>query len=120
MFQGTLILEYRNFPTKYGKWFRTVEVFSYESEKFKRIYYVPSGTNTDFASIPRGFLWLIDSVGKYGKATVLHDYLCESKIVTREEADQVFLEAMEKLEVSWLKRKVMYYAVRTYSILRGE
>jgi len=114
-FEGDLILRYLHQPVG-GKWFETVSSFGYTSNAGE-LYIIPAGLKTDFASVPRGFLWLIDSIGKYGRATVFHDWLCESKIVNRKKADKLFLEAMEALGVGWLKRKVMYRAVRGYSII---
>ncbi len=114
-FEGELILKYLNKPVD-GKWFVTYKLFDYVSEDFA-MYRVPEGTYTDFASIPRGFRWLISRVGKYGRAAVLHDFLCEYKIVRRKRADQLFLEAMKLLGVGWFKRRSMYFGVRSYSII---
>lgn len=113
-FKGELILKYMDEPID-GKWFEVAEDFSYITRRDTRLT-VPKGIRTDFASIPRAFRWMIARVGKYGKAAVLHDYLCEYEITPRKRADKVFLEAMTELGVSWLKRKAMYVAVRTYSI----
>jgi hypothetical protein len=41
---------------------------------------VPVGEHTDFASVPRVFVWFIPRYGRYTKAAILHDYLC-SKVV---------------------------------------
>lgn len=113
-FEGHLILKYLDESVD-GKWFETYSVFVYNSEDGKQII-VPNYINTDFASIPRAFRWMITRVGKYGKAAVLHDYLCEYKIVPRKKADKLFLEAMKVLGVGWLKRRTMYFGVRAYSI----
>lgn len=113
-FEGELILRYLDEPID-GKWFEVVEPFLYKSEK--GIYYsISRKTKTDFASVPRGFRWLISRVGKYGKAAVLHDWLCGHYKVSRKEADQLFLEAMKLLGVSWWKRRTMYSSVRLYAI----
>ncbi len=36
---------------------------------------VPVGSNTDFASVPRMFVWLLPRYGRYTKAAILHDHL---------------------------------------------
>jgi hypothetical protein len=36
---------------------------------------VPSGTATDFASVPRLFVWFIPRYGRWTKPSVLHDHL---------------------------------------------
>lgn len=113
-FVGDLVLIHRNEPVN-KKWFTTFMPFAYIS-KDGTYYNVPVGIDTDFASIPRVFRRIISRTGRHDKAAVLHDYLCEYKIVSRKKADMIFLEAMETLKVNWFKRKIMYKAVRTYSI----
>ncbi len=62
-------------------------------------YVVPVGYITDINSTPR----VIYAYRKYGnrahRACVLHDYLITSGIVTREEADIIFLEAMASIGI---------------------
>lgn len=76
------------------------------------VFTVPAGFETDLASIPRIFWPFLSPAGKYAKAAVLHDWLYVTKTVTRKVADELFLEAMEVLGVSWITRNVMYRAVR--------
>ncbi|MBK5931525.1 hypothetical protein CCR82_13610 [Halochromatium salexigens] len=57
---------------------------------------VPAGHRTDFASIPR-LLWpLLPPVGRSGKATVIHDWLCDEQphSVDHRMAADIFNEAM--------------------------
>ena len=116
-FEGILRLDFLEEPVG-GRWFKTVLPFKFYSvnEEVTWLITVPAGTLTDFASVPKGFRWLISRVGKYGRGAVLHDYLCNSHAMSRKEADRIFLEAMEALGVGWLKRRTMYTAVRAYSI----
>lgn len=89
---------------------------------------VPKGFITDGASIPE-ILWSVLSPwGPYGKAAVVHDYLCTHRLmirdgevsrVTREGADWIFLEAMQVLGVPWFTAHIMWRAVRSYAILKG-
>jgi hypothetical protein len=90
--------------------------FTYHvGSKYSRTYIrVPRGFVTDFASVPRIFWSLIPPWGRYGKAAVIHDYLYKENIGSRKSADDIFLEAMEVLKVSVLKRIIMYWAVRIF------
>ena len=77
-------------------------------------YTVPTGFNTDFASIPNPLKLILSPIGRYGKASVLHDFLYATGSVSRAKADSIFLEAMEVLKVRYLERYAMYYAVRAF------
>jgi hypothetical protein len=80
--------------------------------KSGRIVEVPAGFQTDFASVPRAFWRLIPPWGPYSPAAVVHDYLYTTGLVSRAEADKIFLELMKRLDVPAWKRNVMYWAVR--------
>jgi hypothetical protein len=87
------------------------------------VVFVHAGFKTDFASIPH-WAWPVlgHPTGKHGKAAVIHDYLYQYPYVrrlhicswnrSRRRCDQIFLEGMKVLGVSWWKRTVMYSAVR--------
>ncbi len=75
---------------------------------------VPPGFETDFASVPFGFRWLVPIVGRHGKAAVLHDWLYASKVVPRRVADDLFLEAMTVLGVRIWRRYLAYWSVRLF------
>ena len=89
---------------------------------------IPKGYLTDGASVPR-ILWSIcPKWDKSHKAVILHDYLCEYRIVTingsptqisREEADKIFLLALKDEGLSKLKYSLMYGAVRTQATITG-
>ena len=114
-FHTPLSLVFMNKPID-GKWFLVGSGLEYTA-KDGELYRVLIGVRTDFASIPRGLRWLIPRIGLHGKAAVLHDYLCEYKVIPRKEADKIFLEAMESLGVGWLKRYTMYRAVAAYTLV---
>lgn len=78
------------------------------------IIVVPKGFVTDFASVPKIFWNILPPFGKYTKAAVIHDYLYFTKMFSREDSDGIFLRIMEELEVSWVKRKTIYRAVRMF------
>jgi hypothetical protein len=83
---------------------------------------VPIGFETDFASIPWFLQSLIQVNGPHIHAAVLHDFLCEYKSafgIKQQQADQVFLEAMECLNVRVIQRRAMYRMVRVYQSIKG-
>lgn len=80
-----------------------------------RVFVVPAGFETDFASVPR----LPVAYALYGnrahKAATLHDWLIREGVVPRREADDLFLEAMLSTGVPEDIANVMHLAVRSYS-----
>jgi hypothetical protein len=91
--------------------YRLVWPFVFVSESGVR-YEVPAGFITDFDSVPALPLvyWLLKGHTNY--AAVVHDYLYESKAVSRREADRIFLEAMKVEKVPWYRRIPIYVGVR--------
>jgi hypothetical protein len=81
-----------------------------------RDFEVPVGEHTDFASVPREFVWFIPRYGRYTKAAILHDHLCSkvvpARTISRIEADGIFRQAMRKDDVPFLRRWIMWAAVR--------
>jgi hypothetical protein len=77
---------------------------------------VPRETETDFASVPRVFVWFLPRYGRYTKAAILHDYLWRNEAAGGQiswiDADAVFRRAMRELEVPFLRRWMMWAAVR--------
>jgi len=98
------------------KWARLTSPLRYVSSS-DRLFVVPAGFATDFASIPR-LLWTLvgsPAAGRYRRAAVLHDYLyaqADTVGVSRKEADRVFLEAMMVSGVHPARAKTLYYGVR--------
>jgi hypothetical protein len=84
------------------------------------LFEVPAETKTDFASVPAFFQWLIPRSGRYTRAAVLHDYLLRSVPgLSRADADGIFRRAMAELKVPFLRRWLMWAAVRLYSLFRS-
>ena len=75
---------------------------------------VPKHFVTDFASIPWFFWTFLPYWGKYGKAAVIHDYIYQTHCRTREEADDIFYEAMLVSGTKHWKAMVMYASVRMW------
>ena len=99
-----------------GKRFKLHYDFSYYWKRHKVIVKVKRGFETDFASIPQPFHWLISKLGRYNKPAVLHDAAYQGLIISyvfnRADADLLFLDSMVDFGVARWKRTVMYYAVR--------
>ena len=77
-------------------------------------FIVPAGFQTDFASVPRAFVWLIPKYGRYTKAAILHDFLCTESAAgrfDRDDADGIFRRVMRELGVPFLRRWLMWGAV---------
>jgi hypothetical protein len=80
-----------------------------------RDFVVQVGKRTDFASVPRMFVWLLPRYGRYTKAAILHDHLWGEEVprtITRLEADGIFRQAMRELKVPFLRRWLIWAAVR--------
>jgi hypothetical protein len=79
-------------------------------------FVVPIEADTDFASVPRVFVWFLPSYGRYTKAAILHDWLWRHAVpagnLTLPEADAIFRRAMRELDVPFLRRWFMWSAVR--------
>lgn len=92
---------------------KVLQAFDYQAQVDR--YTVCRGQKTDFASVPRIFAWFIPTYGRYTKAAILHDYLCdlahEDKFARRD-ADAIFRQAMRTLGVPFLRRWIMWAAVR--------
>ena len=88
--------------------------FAYQSAVLDGIVVVPSGFETDFASVPRLPVVYVLSGNTAHKAAVIHDYLYSSGICTRAAADKVFFEAMKLSGVSGWRRWMMYAGVRLF------
>lgn len=76
---------------------------------------VKKGFDFDGASIPQA-LWSLYGnplSGKFRIAALVHDALYASAELPRELADAIFLDLMKQHEVGYVKRKTMYFAVRS-------
>jgi len=80
-----------------------------------RDFVAEPGMHTDFASLPRAFVWFLPRYGRYTKAAIVHDHLWREEVprsISRIEADGIFRQAMRQLEVPFLRRWIMWGAVR--------
>ena len=100
-----------------GRRWKVMKEFVYHvgDKQSTEVIKVPRGFITDFASIPRLFWTVIGHpTGRYGKAAVVHDFTYAKALYKRKRCDEIFAEAMRVLRIGWLKRIVMYQAVRRF------
>jgi hypothetical protein len=85
---------------------------------------VPVGQGTDFASVPRPFVWFLPRYGSYTMAAILHDYLWRAYAAKGRmdwiDADGLFRRAMRELRVPFLRRWIMWTAVRWAALLKPQ
>ncbi len=88
----------------------------------REMFVVPAGMVTDFASVPRSFVWFIPQYGRYTKAAILHDYMWRYRaaegLMRWIDADGIFRRAMRELDVAFLRRWIMWAAVRWGALLK--
>jgi hypothetical protein len=80
-------------------------------QNFKAVT-VPEGFVTDLASVPQ-WVWSsgLRPEGRYAYAAIIHDYLYWMQDRPREDADKIFLHAMEDSKVDRVLRERIYDAV---------
>jgi hypothetical protein len=96
-----------------GKRWTVKQDFAYTGKT--QSFTVPAGFTTDFASVPRVFTWLLPRYGRWTQAAILHDFLwAESRkgVIHKFDADGIFNRAMRELGVPYLRRWIMWTAVR--------
>ena len=106
-------------PLADGKTWVIMRDFGYEvgTEGSGDVIDVAIGFQTDFATIPRPFWMLLPKWGRYGNATVIHDWLYWRQERPRRAADAILLEAMGVLGVSALVKRTLYWAARLFGWL---
>lgn len=89
--------------------------YAYQHDLLKERIEIPSGFITDFASIPSALWGFVQPFGRHAPAAVVHDYLYAlQQDGTRKYADFIFRAAMADSGVSFLRRNLMYFAVRLF------
>lgn len=102
---------------RYGEMPELTENLVYELDK-NRIFVVPKGFKTDFASIPRIFWAIIAPLGKHTLPAVLHDFLYTEGYkmgISRKEADKIFYRAMIDSFVNRFTANIMWVCVRLFA-----
>lgn len=85
-----------------------------QEEPFTASVVVPRGFNTDFASVPRLPLAYLLAGGVGNAAAVVHDYLYREvpHAFTRDQADEMFYQALLACSVPRWRAWLMWAAVR--------
>lgn len=86
----------------------------YQSEILNCVVEIPTGFQTDLASVPRVPIAYIAFGGRAHREGVLHDYLYRkdsAPVVTFMQANRVFLEAMKARGKSFFVRQSMFLGV---------
>lgn len=85
----------------------------YKSDVARRLFTVPVGFFTDFASVPRWIPIIYSMLGNRGHmAAAVHDWLYYSAVVPRKMADKVIKEAIEVCGISRWRANLFYAGVR--------
>ena len=85
-----------------GLW-RLISPLRYRSDLMQQDFVIPSGFTHDHASVPRAALIYANFGNRYHRPAVVHDYLCRFKVLPRDMADTIFLEAMRSQNAEELK-----------------
>lgn len=95
-----------------GRGMQLTESFAF-TDALGRVWEVPKGTIVDGASIPR-VLWTIVGApfaGKYRKASVIHDYFCETMSRPWQDVHKAFFDAQLAEGNSEYHAKLLYGGV---------
>lgn len=123
--------------------FRLLEQFRYEHPATGTVFTIPDIVEiptddpvlqrwgpftSDLASVPTPFMWLVPPNGVHTPAALVHDalvlapgeparHLPADVVVTREEADTIFRDAMRELGVPVVRRWLMWTAVALATLM---
>jgi hypothetical protein len=86
-----------------------------------KVWTVPKGYESDYASIPRALSWYYAKSGPYNLAAVVHDYLITDVLekqhaIESNRVDEIFKEAMADLDIPKARQWVMWAGVRLGAI----
>ncbi len=77
-------------------------------------YTIPKGFITDGGSIPRVFWFFLNPAGAGMPAYCVHDYLYTTHTTSREEADKILRDLLEKRGLGTFHSTCAYLAVRAF------
>lgn len=80
----------------------------------RRIFTIPAGFETDFASVPRLFWVFVAPTDEFIRIpSLIHDYSYKNKLFSRKVCDAIFLEKMLSFDkYVIIKAYIAYFAVR--------
>ena len=95
--------------------YKLLEPISIALDKYGNFIFKPPFIY-DGASIPGIFWTLIGSpfTGNYSRAAFVHDVLYATELFDRKTCDWIFLELMQQYGCNWLKRNIIWSAVKTF------
>jgi hypothetical protein len=73
---------------------------------------VPAGFICDLESVPQCFQWLFPKLGRGALAGIAHDDLYRSRLVSRAEADAIYLAILKEHGAGRLERWTKYLTLR--------
>lgn len=99
--------------------FELINGFEFYSKYFDEPLYIYDGYRTNFADVPRLFWSIVPPYGRYGKASIVHDWLIEYNPydLSIHEINKIFLEAMGVLKVKWFNKYLIFMAVELYGLI---
>lgn len=106
-----------------GHFWRLIEEFEYYTTINNKMHIirVPAGYITDFASIPRCFHSFLSYKDVFNKASVVHDYLCDTdgdySKFSKEQVDKIYLEAQSVLGINPIKARIFYTVVTWFGTI---
>jgi len=96
--------------------FKTLEHLDHQLINGRQLF-VPRGTVSNGASVPRLLWWIYPPYGTYTYPAVVHDFLYENNLYTREFADRQFLIDMGRCNTNKFTKWLFYYIVRIFGSL---
>ena len=75
------------------------------------VWTVPAGFTTDYSSVPRAPIVYLRYGNRAHAPAAVHDWAIRTKACSREQADELFLEAMESIKMAGKHAGPMYRAV---------
>jgi hypothetical protein len=93
--------------------FKTLEHLDHQLINGRQLF-VPRGTVSNGASVPRLLWWIYPPYGTYTYPAVVHDHLYENNLYTRKFADRQFLLDMGKTNTNAFTKWLFYYVVRIF------
>jgi hypothetical protein len=97
---------------KSGQYWTILQPLIFDSDVAQKVFIVPAGFVTDFASVPRLPLAFLLTGDSAHEAAVVHDFLYSRGLVTREMADAVFREAAKVSGEPGWKSWLLFLGVR--------
>jgi hypothetical protein len=96
--------------------FKTLEHLDHQLIDGTQLF-VPKGTVSNGASVPRLLWWIYPPYGTYTYPAVIHDFLYENNLYTRKFADRQFLIDMGRCNTNKFTKWLFYYIVRIFGSL---